>query len=119
MDNQLNLREDHTDTLISDFFDSGFQKAFRQYFAELGIHVRDWDGLFQEMNRGDEGGHGAQLLALAEQYFLEQGIYTGILTTDTAERFYRRHGYVKASGCRAKNKDEVFTKRLKQTGQPQ
>lgn len=153
---------DYTDALVTDFFDPGFQKAFRQYFAELGITVKDWDGLFREMDRGDEGernaayvrtgpdggvigfiqlipirftswffeetcgfirefwvaeafrsqGHGGELLALAERYFLERGIYTAVLTTDTARRFYEGHGYVKAPGCRAKNKDGVFTKRL-------
>ena len=160
---QPDTREDHSDILISDFTDPAFQAAFRQYFAEIGIHVKDWDGLFREMNEGNEGeknaayvrmaaevgvigfiqfvpiqftswffeetcgfirefwvaepfrgqGHGSVLLALAEGYFLDHGIYTSILTTDTAERFYERHGYVKASGCRAKNKDGVLVKRLK------
>ena len=152
-----------SDKLITDFTDPVFQAAFQQYFAELGINVKDWDGLFQEMNAGDGSeknaayvrrladggvigfiqfvpirftswffeetlgfirefwvaeafrsrGHGAQLLALAESQFLERGICTAILTTDTAQRFYERHGYVRASGCRAKNKDEVFVKRLR------
>ena len=160
---QIDMCEDHRDVLISDFTDPVFQAAFRQYFAELGISVEDWDGLFQEMNAGDgdeknaayvrrlaDGsvigfiqfvpirftswffketlgfirefwvaeafrgrGHGAQLLALAERYLLEHGIYTGILTTDTAQRFYERHGYVRECGCRAKNQDEVFVKRLR------
>lgn len=163
MTEQCNTR-DYTDTLITDFFDPGFQNAFRQYFAELGITVKDWDGLFREMDRGDQGernaayvrtaadggvigfimlvpirftswffeetcgfirefwvaeafrnqGHGSQLLALAERYFLERGIYTSILTTDTAQGFYERHGYRKAAGCKAKNKDGVFSKRLAQ-----
>ena len=39
-----------TDLLISDFTDARFQKAFQLYFEELGIHVKDWDGLFREMN---------------------------------------------------------------------
>ena len=154
---------DRTDVLISDFTEPVFQAAFRQYFAELGIDVKDWDGLFQEMNAESGGeknaawlrtaadgsaigfiqfvpirftswffeetfgfirdfwlaepfrgqGNGAELLALAERYFLDSGICTGILTTDTAQRFYERHGYVRASGCRAKNKDEVFVKRLR------
>ena len=160
---QFNKCEDHPDVLISDFTDPVFQAAFRQYFAELGISVKDWDGLFREMNAGDgdeknaayvrrlaDGsvvgfimfvpirftswffeetlgfirefwvaesfrgqGHGTELLALAENHFLEHGICAGILTTDTAQRFYERHGYVRAHGCRAKNKDEVFVKRLK------
>ena len=160
---QINMREDHSDVLITDFTDPVFQAAFRQYFAELGINVKDWDGLFQEMNADSGGeknaawlrtaadgsvigfiqfvpirftswffeetfgfirefwvaeafrsqGHGAELLALTESYFLEHGICAGILTTDTAQRFYERHGYVRAHGCRAKNKDEVFVKRLR------
>ena len=152
-----------SDKLITDFTDPAFQAAFKQYFAELEINVKDWDGLFREMNANSGGeknaayvrmtedggvigfiqfvpvrftswffeetlgfirefwvaeafrghGHGAQLLALAEDQFLERGIYTAILTTDTAERFYERRGYVRARGCRAKNKDEVFVKRLR------
>lgn len=162
MVNKPDMREDHSDILISDFTDPVFQAAFRQYFVEMGIHVKDWDGLFREMNEGNEGeknaayvrrtaddvigfiifvsirftswffeetcgfirefwvaepfrsqGHGSSLIALAERHFLEQGICTSVLTTDTAERFYERHGYVKAPGCRAKNKDNVFVKRMK------
>ena len=160
---QINMREDHADVPVTDFTDPVFQAAFRRYFAELGINVKDWDGLFQEMNRGDGGekngayvrmaadggvigfilfvpirftswffeetagfirefwvaeafrgrGHGAELLALAERRFLERGICTSILTTDTARQFYERRGYVGAHGCRAKNQDEVFVKRLR------
>ena len=149
----------HTDALITDFTDAAFKRCFRQYFAELGIEVRDWDGLFEEMNAdsGNEAyirtdangnvigfiqfipirftswffeevcgflrefwispeyrakGHGAELLALAEKRFADNGIYTAILTTETAERFYSAHGYVKAAGCKAKNNDPVLIKRL-------
>ena len=56
--------------------------------------------------------HGAELIRLAETYFLENSIYTSILTTDTAARFYEKQGYIKALGCRAKNQDEVFVKHL-------
>lgn len=160
---QSDMRENYSDVLISDFTSSVFRAAFQQYFEEIGMKIKDWDGLFQEMNRGDDSeknaayvrlsadggvigfllfipirfaswffeetcgfirefwvvetfrgqGHGSKLLSLAEQYFLEHGIYTSILTTDTAGRFYERHGYRKATGCGAKNKDEVFVKRLK------
>ena len=161
------MREDHSDTLISDFSDPVFQDAFKRYFAEIGVNVKDWDGLFREMNEGNEGeknaayvrrtadgvigfvmfvpirftswffeetcgfirefwvadefrskGHGSELLALAERHFLEHGIYASILTTETAQRFYERHGYARALGCHAKNKDEVFTKRLGQAEPP-
>ena len=57
-------------------------------------------------------GHGAALLRLAEDYFKKHGMFTSILTTDTAERFYIKHGYKKAPGCQAKNKDEVYIKHL-------
>ncbi len=147
------------DALLTDFTDPLFQAAFRQYFAELGISVKDWDGLFRQMNEegGNEaivrtgengelvgfiqfrpipftswffeetcgfirefwvaaayrnGGHGAALLRQAEERFRAQGIRTAVLTSDTAERFYLRHGYEKAPACRAKNGDEVFVKRL-------
>lgn len=46
--------------LLSDFTDPRFQTAFQSYFTELGISVRDWDGLFQEMN--SEGNNRAYLL---------------------------------------------------------
>jgi|GEM_PF-349476 len=149
----------YSDARISDFSDPRFRSAFQRYFSELGISVKDWDGLFREMQ--DEGdnqafvrtgadrsvigflqfkperftswffeetcgfirefwvseayrgvGHGAALLRLAEDYFREQGMYTSILTTDTAARFYLRHGYQKTPGCKAKNGDAVYTKRL-------
>ena len=44
--------------LITDFSDPVFQKAFQLYFAELGIHIKDWDGLFREMT---EDGNSAWL----------------------------------------------------------
>ena len=145
----------YSDNLISDFSDSLFQAAFKQYFSELGLHIRDWDGLFREMNAdggnlafvmtSDSGNvigfiqfkllkftcgfirefwvadeyrnqaHGSALLALAEEHFLKNGIYTSILTTDTAAHFYEKHGYISAPGCKAKNQDAVFVKHLAST----
>ena len=142
----------YSDNLISDFSDSLFQAVFKQYFSELGLHIRDWDGLFREMNAdggnlafvmtSDSGNvigfiqfkllkftcgfirefwvadeyrnqaHGSALLALAEEHFLKNGIYTSILTTDTAAHFYEKHGYISAPGCKAKNQDAVFVKHL-------
>ena len=152
-------QSEFTDVLISDFSDPLFQTAFQTYFSELGITVKDWDGLFREMNDEDDNqafvrtakngsiigfiqfkptkftswffeetcgfirefwisnvnrnaGHGSALLRLAESYLKEHGMYTSILTTDTAESFYLKHGYRKAPGCKAKNEDEVFVKQL-------
>lgn len=149
----------YTDALLREFSAPAFRTAFMRYFRELGMELRDWDGLFAEMDaeggnaaflriapdgaavgflqfkpitftswffeetcgfirefwvapeaRG--AGHGSALLARAEGWFLENGIHTAILTTDTAAEFYGRHGYVRAPGCRAKNRDDVFVKRL-------
>ena len=38
-------------------------------------------------------GHGKALLALAEAYFLAEGIHFSLLTTDTAPAFYEKLGY--------------------------
>ena len=57
--------------------------------------------------------HGAALIHLAEKYFIDHGIYTSILTTDTAPRFYEKQRYSKAPGCIAKNQDDVYIKHLK------
>lgn len=47
--------------LISDFTDPRFRTAFQTYFIELGAHIKDWDGLFREMN---EDGNNSAYLAL-------------------------------------------------------
>ena len=38
------------DILINDFTDPAFEMAFKRYFADIGVNVRDWDRLFSEMN---------------------------------------------------------------------
>lgn len=43
------------DILITDFTQEIFQNAFKLYFKELGIDVKNWDTLFQEMS--EEGGN--------------------------------------------------------------
>ena len=48
------------DIFLTDFTDLRFQKAFQTYFQELGIQVRDWEGLFTEMN-GDSHGNAADV----------------------------------------------------------
>lgn len=58
-------------------------------------------------------GYGSELLRLAEEYFINNRVYKSILTTDTAERFYVRHGYVKDIDITAKNEFDVFVKVLR------
>ena len=43
-------REKIGDILITDFTQEIFQNAFKLYFKELGIDVKNWDALFQEMS---------------------------------------------------------------------
>ena len=45
---------DIIDTIISDFSDPLFQRAFREYFSELGYQISDWDSLFRKMNDDSE-----------------------------------------------------------------
>ena len=99
MEKQINTREDYVDALITDFTHPQFQAAFRQYFGELGIQVKDWDALFREMDRGDAGEKNAAYVRTEED-----GSVIGFI--------YGRHGYARAAGCGAKNQDEVLIKRL-------
>lgn len=55
-------------------------------------------------------GHGSALLEQAEAFFARQGIHKMILTSDTAERFYLKHGYRKEDGIAAKNRAPVYVK---------
>lgn len=147
------------DILIRDFTDPRFMDAFKLYFKEWDIQIKDWDGLFREMNESGENlawlrldadgqvigfieftpltmsswffeekwgfirefwvkksfrshGHGAALLALAEQYFRYHSIQKIVLTTDTAPNYYLARGYEKDDTITARNKDDVFIKRL-------
>ena len=79
------------------------------FFEETCGFIRE----FWISNANRNAGHGSALLRIAESYFMEHGMYTSILTTDTAERFCLKHGYRKAPGCKAKNEDEVFVKYLR------
>jgi len=142
---------------LTDFCDPRFTDAFMRYFAELGICVRDWEGLWNEMNRSDVSaflrlfeeraigliqyqaitansaffeerlgfvrelwvdpasrgeGHGGALLEAAEAACRAQGITRMILTTDTAEAFYLRHGYRARPDILAKNRLPVYEKLL-------
>ena len=45
--------------VVDDFSHEMFQNAFKQYFDELGIIVKDWEGLFEEITK--EGGNKAYI----------------------------------------------------------
>ncbi|MBO5335718.1 MAG: GNAT family N-acetyltransferase [Lachnospiraceae bacterium] len=150
----------YNNVMITDFRMPIFKTAFQLYFAELGVIIRQWDELFEEMTKeggnvaylclNDDNtvigfiqfkvisfssyffetkmgfirefwvaneyrnlGHGTELLHYAEEYFINQGIYKSILTTDSAENFYLKRGYIKDIDIWAKNKDVVFIKSLR------
>ena len=83
-------------------FSSGF------FESEMGFIREFWvDNAYREK------GNGSELLRLTEDYFIGNGVYKSILTTNTAERFYIRHGYTKDDCITAKNNIAVFVKILR------
>lgn len=42
------------DYFITDFLNPLFQKAFKEYFEELGVKIKNWDGLFDELNNSEK-----------------------------------------------------------------
>lgn len=52
------------DILITDFTNPDFRAAFQAYFAEFGVQIRDWDGLFREM---DSSGENTAILRMDEE----------------------------------------------------
>lgn len=46
---------EYQDSLILNFTHPGFRRAFQAYFGELGYPVKDWEGLFREMNTDGRG----------------------------------------------------------------
>ena len=78
------------------------------FFEETGGVIREF--WIAEAYRSQ--GNGADLLKLAENRLAARDIHMILLTTDTAEQFYLRHGFQKAPGMKAKNDDPVFIKRI-------
>ncbi len=50
--------EKNQDIYLIHFQDPRFRQAFQQYFGELGIQVKDWEGLFQEIEQDTRGTRG-------------------------------------------------------------
>lgn len=89
---------------ITDFSDPVFQSMFKKYFAEIGMNVKDWDGLFEEMNT-QNGGNCAyirmcdnepvgfiQFTAVTlENWFLKERL--GFIREFWVEEKFRRQGH--------------------------
>ena len=83
-------------------FSSGFFEAKAGFIREFWVNAKCRNF-----------GHGSELLRLVEEYFISNGVYKSILTTNTAEKFYLRHGYVKDIDITAKNEMDVYVKVLR------
>lgn len=96
--------------LLSDFTDPRFCAAFRAYFAELDISVRDWDSLFREMNEEkvnraylalDEAGEAAGFLqfqsTVFSNWFFEESF--GFIREFWIAPACRRQGYGRTLLC--------------------
>ncbi len=57
--------------------------------------------------------HGTELLGLTEDYFRKHHLFASILTTDTAEKFYEKHGYVRMNEIIPDNDEITYAKFLK------
>ena len=53
-------------------------------------------------------GYGTKLLALALGWFKNEGILKVLLTSDTADQFYLKHGFKKDKAYNAKNQLPIF-----------
>lgn len=91
---------------IVDFSEPLFQAALHRYFNELEIAVTDWNGLWEEMNSGENTAYLA----------LENGLSQAILTTESANEFFTKRGYVKTGAIKAANLQSVYVKELAESG---
>ena len=92
------------DILISDFSNIAFQNAFKKYFKELGVEIKNWDGLFNELTeegknkayvRLDENGTSVgfilfEIIQLSDGFFEEN---LGFIREFWIADEYRNKGY--------------------------
>ncbi len=99
------LREDESGQVVGFIMFSRIEMTSWFFEDQYGFIQEFWVTP-EQRNRGI----GDELLAQAEAFFARQGIHKMILTSDTAERFYLKHGYRKDEGIVAKNKAPVYVK---------
>lgn len=96
----------YTDTLMTDMTDAALQAAFRAFYAELGVQVTNWAGLFQEISaspdclfvRRDGEGRvtGFLLFAMLDEASAGRGFFTtrlGCVEEFWVAAEYRRQGH--------------------------
>lgn len=60
-----NNSEKVKDILLSDFSNTVFQNAFKEYFRELGVEIKNWENVFKELT--EEGGNNAYIRMLEDE----------------------------------------------------
>ena len=92
------------DILISDFSNVAFQNAFKKYFKEFGVEIKNWDALFKELTdesknkayvRLDENGTSVgfilfEIIQLSDGFFEEN---LGFIREFWIAEEYRNKGY--------------------------
>ncbi len=92
------------DILISDFSNVAFQNAFKKYFKEFGVEIKNWEGLFNELTeegkdkayvRLDENGTSVgfilfKIIQLFDGFFEEN---LGFIRELWIAKEYRNKGY--------------------------
>lgn len=92
------------DILISDFSNVAFQNAFKKYFKEFGVEIKNWDDLFNELTeegenkayvRLDENGTSVgfilfKMIQLSDGFFEEN---LGFIREFWIAEEYRNKGY--------------------------
>lgn len=77
------------------------------FTAKCGFIREFW--IREELRRQ---GHGSALLRQAEEWLHQQGCLCVLLTTVTAPGFYCKHGYTHQPAIEARNRENVYLKRL-------
>lgn len=128
---QINLRNrmeatENAQHQNHDPYGPSVSKRFQIYFGELGICIRDWDGLFREMAE-DNGNVTALSLsgqgqvigfiqlkcnAMSHWFFEEKLGFIREFWVSAAS-FHLKRGYVADFSYTPKNHDPVYTKLLK------
>ena len=98
---------------IADANDPCFQEAFKTYFGELGISVKDWDGLFRQM--GEDAGN------VTLMRFSDQGQVLGFiqLKIDTLQNWFFEEtvGFVREFWIDGKYRNQGYGTQLLQAAE--
>ena len=98
----------YKDGVAIGFIMFSIERSSHPYITERFGFVKEF---YVDKNYQNKG-YGSTLLNKCEQYLLDYNVYKVVLTTDTAETFYNKHGYKQAFSYISKNEDPVYFKIL-------